>query len=401
MLNIDISDLNVKGFDSLKSKLVSFRNLELPAFDSYREDIDSITPIVRKYRKYDNLIVIGNGGSNTSFRAYHRALVPLSHKKRMAIMTTMEPDLINELKEVFPRRKTLIMPVSKSGTTIGLLEAMFAFPGYRLLPVTSPEEGALSVIAKKEDFDIIPHPAVGGRFSGLTAPAFAPALFFDIDVKSIDNGARAMYLRCSPKIPIEQNPALKLAAALYLLDKKGYDEIFCPIYSSKLVGFDNLIVQLLHESVCKKEKGQTIYCADAPESQHHTNQRFFGGKKNVLGLFVTVDSQKDTKSTVKVPDSVKDIKLREGELGDINGLPYYKSLEYEWRGTYEDATSKKIPCARVSLDVVSAFTVGEFIGFWHYVAVYSSWLRGVNAFDQPQVESSKELSFKLRKEHRK
>ncbi len=400
MLNIDISHMRIRRYSSLKSRLAKLHKREVPVFQNYREDIESIREVVKRYGKYRNLIVIGNGGSNTSFKAFHRALVPLDNKKGSFILTTMEPDLLNELKKVFPKRNTLVMPVSKSGTTVGVIESMLAFDGYRMLPVTSQGEGALSVIADKNGFDLIPHPPVGGRFSGLTASAFAPSLFFGIDVEAIDRGARSMYGKCEPSVHIDRNPALQLAASLFLLDKKGYDEIFCPIYSQRMAGFQNLIVQLMHETVGKKRKGQTIFCADAPESQHHTNQRFFGGKKNVCGVFVSVENQEDSDSKVKVPPEIRRIKERDGRIGDINGVPYCKALEFEFRGTYQDAIDKKIPVAHIELDRVTPFSVGEFIAFWHYVAVYSAWLRDLDAFDQPQVESSKEMSFELRKKHK-
>jgi glucose-6-phosphate isomerase len=401
MLQLDLSKLRIKSYTSLNKKLANISKQKLPAFDTYTENLTNIHESMKRFRKYRNLILIGNGGSNTSFKAYHHALTPLNSDKGLFILTTMEPDLINQVKAAFPKRKTLVMPVSKSGTTIGLLEAMFAFKGYNMLPVTSPDGGALAVIAEKEKFRTIPHPPIGGRYSGLTASALAPAAFFDIDIEKITEGARAMYKKCQPHIHIKKNPALQLAASLYLLEKKGYEEIFCPIYSSKLVGFENLIVQLMHESVCKKKQGQTIYCAEAPESQHHTNQRFFGGKKNVLGLFVTVESQDDMESKVHVPEAIKNIKVRDGKLRSIEGVPYAKALHYEFQGTYQDAVAKKIPVAEVSLDRLTPYSIGEFVAFWHYVAAYSSWLRGVDAFDQPQVESSKEISFKLRKEHHK
>ncbi len=400
MLNLDISNLGVKKFSSLKTKLKKIKKQQAPVFENYREDFNALRESMKKLVKYDNIIVIGNGGSNTSFKAYHHALVPLDSKKGMFILTTMEPDLINALKLKFPRRKTLVMPISKSGDTVGILESTLAFYDYPIAAVTSKSFGALSAFANQMNAKIISHPPVGGRFSGLTASAFAPSLFFGIDIEAIDAGARKMYAACNPDIEIEKNPALQLAASLYLLEKKGYSEIFCPVYSSKLVGFENLIVQLFHESVCKKGRGQTIFCAEAPESQHHTNQRFFGGRKNVLGLFVTVEKQEDIKTCIKVPETLKPLQIRGGSLADINSVPYAKSLEFEFEGTYQDAIKKKIPCARISLDYVTPFTVGEFIAFWHYVAVYSAWLRDVDAFDQPQVESSKEISFRLRKEHR-
>jgi glucose-6-phosphate isomerase len=400
MLYLDVSKSGIKSFASLKKALDKITKSSMPSFEQYHEDIAKLKDVMKKYTSYKNLIVIGNGGSNTSFKAFHQALVPLNSQKEAFILTTMEPDLLDEVKDRFNKKDTLVMPVSKSGTTIGILESLFAFSGYKVLPVTSPSEGALSVIAQKEGLDIIPHPDVGGRFSGLTSSAFAPALFFSIDVDSIDKGARNIYKDCAPSVPIAKNPALQLASILFLLEKKGYSEVFCPIYSLKLDGFSNLIVQLMHESVCKAKQGQTFYCADAPESQHHTNQRFFGGKKNVLGLFVTVNTQYDSESKVKVPDSIKSIGVRGGTLGDINNVPYYKSLEFEFQGTFQDAVKNKIPSIRLSIDKISPFCVGEFLGFWHYVAVYSAMLRSVNPYDQPQVESSKEISFRLRKGHK-
>ena len=401
MLHIDTSKLKIKDFSSIKKKLDKIKGMPIPDFNNYVEDVQLLKKTLKKYRWFKNLIVIGNGGSNTSFLAYHKALVPLDSKKKAFILTSMEPDLIKELRSTYSRSKTLVMPISKSGTNIGILEAMFAFSDYKLLPVTSPEKGALSVIAEEKKMEMIPHPPIGGRYSGFTASAFAPALFFGIDVEDIQDGAKTMYDFCNPKVHIDRNPALQLAASLYLLEKKGYIEIFCPIYSSKLSGFQNLIVQLMHESVCKKGKGQTSYCAEAPESQHHTNQRFFGGRKNVLGLFITVDKQNDCKTKVNVPVSVSKIKVRDGILADIDNTPYASALEYEFQGTYQDAVNKKIPCAHIHIDKVSPFDIGELTAFWHYVAVYSAALRDVDPFDQPQVESSKDISFKLRKEHQK
>ena len=56
----------------------------------------------------------------------------------------------------------------------------------------------------------------------------------------------------------------------------------------------------------------------------------------------------------------------------------------------------KIPC--LALHVLSAepAEVGAFVAFWQLFAVYSSLMRGVNPFDQPQVEESKKISWNKR-----
>jgi len=231
----------------------------------------------------------------------------------------------------------------------------------------------------------------------VTASAYAPALFLDLDVEKIDAGLRNIYKLCHPSVPVEQNPALRLASCFYLLEQRGFFEIFCPVYSSRLKGFSLFIMQIIHETVGKKGKGQTIYAADAPESQHHTNQRFFGGHKNVIGLFVRVGNQDDSVMKVHVPEDLLHVQIRDGTLKDIDNIPYSKAFEFEFQGTYQEAVANKIPVAALVLDRVTPSSVGEFLGFWHYVAVYSAMLRGVDPFDQPQVESSKEISFSLRR----
>ena len=401
MLNLNLKNIKVKSFSPLKSKLEKIKKQQLPVFETYKENIPKLKKNLKKYSKYKNIIVISNGGSRSSFIAYYSSLIPLKYKKTAFALSTMEPDLINDLKKSFPKKNTLIIPISKSGTTVGVLESLFAFKGYKTLTVTTPNIGALAAISEKENFEVIPHPSVGGRYTGLSTCAYTPSILFDIKVEEIEKGAREIYKKCNPKIPITKNPALKLAASLYLLEKKGYSEIFAPIYSSKLSGFGNIIVQLMHESVCKQGKGQTIYCPDAPESQHHTNQRFFGGKKNAIGLFIKVDKQHDRQTKVNVPKFIKNIQIKNGHLSDIDKVHYESALEYEFKGTYQDAVNNKLPCAILSIDKITPKSIGEFIGFWHYVAVYSSWLRNVNPFDQPQVENSKNISFNLRKKHKK
>jgi glucose-6-phosphate isomerase len=92
-----------------------------------------------------------------------------------------------------------------------------------------------------------------------------------------------------------------------------------------------------------------------------------------------------------------DIALRDGSLKDISGVRLSDAFRYESEGTIRDALDNKIPVGTLDLEKVNEETVAYLIAFWHYMAVYSSWLRGVNPFDQPQVEKSKEIAFGMRK----
>jgi glucose-6-phosphate isomerase len=364
-----------------------------PNFVSYKEDIKVLRKKLKSYSDYENIIIIGNGGSITSFKAFYGALRGYANNKKFFIVSTMEPDFLTEVMKQCPKNKTLVLVISKSGNTVGVIESLLAFKGYEWLAVTS-DNGTLREIAERTGKECIRHPEIGGRYSGITSSAYVPAVLAGIPVEEINRGAHMIYNRCSPNVPVQKNPALKLSAALYSLEQKGFTELFVPIYSTRLVAFMPLITQLVHESFGKHGKGLTVFGGLAPETHHHTNQRFFGGRKNVIGIFISAGKQ-DKDMRVKVAKNLSDIPLRDGRLGELDGISFAKALELELRGVEHHSKAQRIPFVRLTVNRITPFSVGEFMAFWHYVAVYSAWLRGVDPFDQPQVELAKKVSFGL------
>jgi glucose-6-phosphate isomerase len=400
-INVEMKHSGTDGLLGLSGNLGKIARMDLPPFVTDNPDCASIKKQSGRFLKYKNIVVIGNGGSVNSSLALYETLGK-QNGKNVIFLTTMEPDCINSIKRVCRKKDTIVIVVSKSGTNIGPLESVLSFmkDKYPILAITNKKDGVLLEITKRRKYPLLEHPEVGGRYSGRTASSLVPAYLFGADIDGVNKGCLSMYKLCSPKKRISDNPALKLAAALYLLEKKGKVDVFMPTYSVQLSGFLTLIIQLMHESFGKNGVGQTYFGGLSPETQHHTNQRFFGGRKNICGLFMTA-GQADSRSKVFVPDDLKDIRLRSGTINDISGVPYEKALDFEFCGTYQDAIRKKIPVMVVSVDRINAFTMGEFMAFWQYVAVYSSMLRGVNPYDQPQVESSKEISFDMRKNFKK
>jgi glucose-6-phosphate isomerase len=156
-----------------------------------------------------------------------------------------------------------------------------------------------------------------------------------------------------------------------------------------------LIVQLCHESFGKAGKGQTYFAHEAPESQHHTNQRFFGGAKNICGFFFS--SQTFVHPTInQFPPAVHSVQVRGRPLFDLSKIPLEKALEFELYGTLEDAKIWGIPVAHLAINGFVPEEIGAFTAFWQLYAIYASVLRKVDPFNQPQVESSKGISFNKR-----
>ncbi len=365
---------------------IDLKNIEQAPDDwnevfDYREDLYALIPKLEKFAKYNKLVVIGNGGSITSYDAYYGALNP---QKESATIWTMEPDYIEKIQKKFKSEDTIVIAISKSGNTLGLIEALAAFSDYDILAVTNPEEGTLSQMAKTMGWEIIPHPPIGGRFSGGTSSAFVPSQLVGIDTKKVQNGMIDGYKM--------KDLAYSLSKYYFELEKQGYNEVYVPIYSEALRSFQNLIVQLMHESACKDGNGQTFYAALSPEAQHHTNQRFLGGKKSVIGTFITVKNANNDRK-ISLDEKIKDIPYKSGTLDVIDGLSLQTGLLAEYHGTKLDADEKNVPNVTIEIDRICEESVGELVSFWHLVAFYSSIMRGVNPFDQPAVERSKDITL--------
>jgi glucose-6-phosphate isomerase len=393
-IKIDTKNSLVDNFNSLIDKINSVKNLNKPSFSEYNIDINKIKEDSKPLEKYENIIIIGNGGSVNSSRAFYNAI---DSKRNFCFVMTMEPDFLNEVLTKYPKENSIVVAISKSGSTIGVLESLMFFINNKYdISIITSFSGPLYEIAKKNNYHLIKHPNIGGRYSARTSSTLIPAYLMGYDLDELNKGFEIGYENYSFDKNFNDNDAFKLACVLYNLELNGKTDVFMPIYSSKLSGFLVIIVQLMHESFGKEKKGMSFFGDLAPESQHHTNQRFFGGKDNICGVFVNVLNQDDKELKVIVPKELENIKLGNNTLSSLSNIPYHKSLQFEFLGTYNDAINQKIPISCVSVDKIDFKTIGEFMAFWQYFAVYSSILREVNPYDQPQVETSKVISIKMR-----
>jgi len=363
---------DLKSFDDLPKDWSQF-------FD-YREDISYLKRQTDKIDfDFENVIVIGNGGSITSFKAY--AVKP---KKKVYIIDSMDPTLLKNVKKQCQSDKTVVIAVSKSGNTLGVVESLAYFSSYKIIVVTEGEEGTLRQIATKMKWQIIEHPNISGRYSGATSAGLFPALLSGIEIENIVSGISHGYKY--------KKEAWSLAKYFYNLEGKGYSEVYVSAYANSLNNFRTLIVQLMHETVCKQGRGQTFYFSEAPECQHHTNQRFFGGKKNVIGVFITTEKSADDKK-ISLPKEIENIELKRLVLKKLENITYQQALLAEYKGTKTEANRLAIPNITIELANTEDQSLGELLAFWQLVAFYSAIIRNVNPFDEPAVTNSKNITI--------
>lgn len=378
--------------NELKKQALKFSKEAVQDFVSYQEDFEKLKKIIDPYLKYDNLIIIGNGGSITSYLAFEGML---GTNKKVFILDTVEPDVINNLIHSYPKTNTLIMSISKSGETISVIEntLYFADLGYQGIAITDEKTGTLCQIAKKISWPIIPHPSISGRYTGRTVSGLAPAYFSGMPIEKINAGALDCFQNSALKTG-RVDPALLLSYLLWQGEKQGFSEVFLAVYSNSLGAFIRLIDQLFHESFAKNGQGLSVIAGIGPEIQHHSIQRYFGGPKNMIGLFLLLENQnQDLK--IKLPNKLKDIPYKDKMINLFENLSLAHSLKLEAQGTIQDSIDSHLPTVVMNIQDRSPETVGEVLGFFQLVAYYSSKLRGVDPFNQPEVEESKKITFKL------
>lgn len=396
MLKINFQDLQIRpDAQKYQRELKMIAHSPAPSFETNETDLKTLEAQLKKFKKYKNVILIANGGSRTSARAFYYGLSDFRNKVNFKFVTSPEPRTINNLRKKYTKKDTLVLVISKSGDNINNIEPLLLLMDYPVLVVTGAQKSALREMAEKKKWTIIEHPEVGGRFSGLTACGLVPAFLMGLDLKKLTAGAKAGYRKYSAKNPPEKNDALNLALHFAELGNKGYAEIFASVYSSSLTALLPLMVQLVHETYSKNGRGQTIFGDSSPESQHHTNQRFFGGPKNVIGLFMS-EEKMDKDLKIKVPAIFKKIIFRGSEMGKLDGLSASETLQFDKLGVLQNCRDKKIPAVEAVIDKVTPESFAEMIVFWQYFSVYSAMLRNLNPFDQPEVEAAKKISLEMR-----
>lgn len=357
--------------------------------------------------RFENLLVLGIGGSSLGGRAIVSALVHPFHNLlprerrgalRLFFPDNSDPATFEALLGTLDLAETCFATVTKSGGTaetmsqhLALRErcvARFGEEGYRerCVLVTDPAKGALRAIAQAERLRALGVPAnVGGRFSALSAVGLLPAAAAGVDVAALLAGAAAMEARCRSGA-VRQNPALLYAAALHLLDTRRGRRIHVLMpYADALRDLGDWFVQLWAESLGKRpEVGPTPFRAVGATDQHSSLQLMMEGPHDKVVTFVRVARPRADLS-ITVPEGYRP----HGEIAYLHGHTMGELIDAERRSTEAALRRAGRPTATIQLPRLEARAMGELLMLLELATAYAGGLYGVNAFDQPGVEAGK------------
>ena len=280
------------------------------------------------------VLLLGMGGSSLAPEVMARTFnIPPSS---FSIVDSTDPAQIAETAADFPPSETLYIVASKSGGTAETMSAFHYFwqesgeDGAHFVAITDPGSG-LEKLATERNFRKIfrADPNVGGRYSALTAFGLIPAALLGIDLDhALDQSARS-------------NGGMALGAVMGAAALAGRDKVTI-LADDPFVTFGTWAEQLVAESTGKEGKGILPIEGEPamPAAKYHADRLF---------VYLRSDGSQD-EFVVQLCQA---------------GHPVIE-----------------IPAA----DAYALF--GEFYR-WEYATAVACHLLGVNAFDQPNVESAK------------
>ncbi len=201
--------------------------------------------------RIDSVVLLGMGGSSLAPEVLRRTF----GQETFHVLDTTHPQAIRDLEAQIDVARTLFISASKSGSTLETRSHTDYFweksrSGELWVAVTDPGS-PLEELALERSFGAIFSgvPAIGGRYSALSAFGMVPAALMGVDIARLLVRAQEMADACRLT---EGNPGLELGVSLAEGWQAGRDKICIAPHAG---GFGLWAEQLLAESTGKLGKG--------------------------------------------------------------------------------------------------------------------------------------------------
>jgi len=382
--NADIKKTK-KIFESLKKDL---KNSKIPLLESYTKDyrLQFSRSVVKKYSKYNNIIIIGMGGSIQGAKSIY-SFLKKKIKKKVFFFDNLDPNLNAEYKKIKNLKNSCFVVISKSGNTLETITNLSTIFSKNLLKnklivITENKESDLMKVAKKYNAEFIEHKkSIGGRYSVLSEAGMFPAALMGLDLKKFKN------LKNLIKNKNFVSSLIINVATIYFLKKKNMKNSVILNYDSNLNDLGYWYQQLVAESLGKKNQGINPTLSFGPKDHHSLLQLYLDGPRDKFFTFFnfseTALKYKISKNIV--PNQIKFSKNKNLEL----------IIMAQCEATKNIFKSKKIPFRQINFREKNEKTLGEIFTFFVLETIILSRLINVNPFNQPAVEQIKRETKKI------
>jgi transaldolase / glucose-6-phosphate isomerase len=311
---------------------------------------------------FTRVLLLGMGGSSLAPEVLQSVCTPGPGAPTLDVLDSTDPAAIQNIEEASRLDRTFFLVSSKSGATIETRsqDAYFLHrletsgveePRKRFAAVTDPGS-PLDRLATEEGFRSVFRnpPDVGGRYSALTYFGMVPAALLGLDLSGLAARAAAAR-RESLSERSDGNGALRLAAILAAAARSGVDKLTI-VTAAPLRPLGYWIEQLVAESTGKEGVGIVPIEGEPLGPVHH-----YGPDR--LLLAITLDGEPD---------------------------PDVERLMAEW-------SRADRPAVRIDLPDRDSIA-GEFYR-WEVATALAGALLGINPFDEPNVQESKDATLEI------
>ena len=234
--------------------------LDLPATMSAR--VAELEHLARDVREdgYRRAAVLGMGGSSLAPELFSRVFGRdgSAGGLELRILDSTHPDVVRGFRSWAGAERTIFCVSSKSGSTTepnAFQAAMGEIaPALDFIAITDPGS-SLGELARAQEFRAIIEapPDVGGRYSALTVFGLVPAALNGVDLAGLLERATRMADACHTG-DAAANPGLRLGALIGEAALAGRDKLTI-LTSARLAAFGDWAEQLIAESTGKAGKG--------------------------------------------------------------------------------------------------------------------------------------------------
>ncbi len=359
-------DVAFWGGDADRQRSVANRLGWLDVASQMRERLGEIKAFAEKVKAdgFTDAVLLGMGGSSLAPEVLRQSIA--EHVRdgcpRLHVLDTTDPTTILAVSDIIDPAHTLFFVSSKSGTTIEAL-SLFAYFHERVEKAKPGRAGdsfvavtdaatPLETLARENSFrQIFTNPGdIGGRYSALSYFGLVPAAVAGVDVaRLLDRGIAA-----ATDARAADGDALRLGAALGELALAGRDKCTF-IVSPRVESFGLWVEQLIAESTGKEGRGILPVAFESMGTPAH-----YGGDR----VFVQLRLE-----------------------GDSNGA--------------EDALAGALAADGhpvIVIDLDDEYDLGRAFFAWEYAVAVAGHVLGINPFDEPNVQESKDNTARVLKE---
>jgi transaldolase/glucose-6-phosphate isomerase len=314
---------------------------------------------------FSHIVHMGMGGSSLTPLVFQQSFSQTPNGISLSVLDTTDPAAILKIQREVSLPSTLFIVATKSGTTVEPLAFCDYFfdkvkslkgdrAGDNFVAITDPGTPlASSALERGFRHTFLNFPDIGGRYSALSYFGMVPAAIMGLDVAELLERALRMKHACPSCNPLTQNPGLTLGAAIGQLALEGRDKLTI-LAPDALSALGMWLEQLLAESTGKEGRGVLPVAGE-----DLGDPSVYGGDRLFVSFRLENDAQQASEKT----------------LGTLVAAGH----------------------PTITILLKDLLDLGQEFFRWEIATACAGFVLGINPFDQPNVQESKDYTNRVLK----